>query len=282
MATQVKIVLVCAAAVGVGLWTWRELREPPRRTTAEGTRTAELVEPVVAAPPQDPAPIDRGALVQRESVPVAAPTATADATAGTTPAASPSIVVASTPLGRRLDAVADTFLTEEPDLVGLLSLASLLADAATFEVDEATGHASGNFSVGGDLKGTFSIHGLEYRVDVDTGYRSAPFRRTLALQFNDESRAARHADIRVQSLPSKRVIHDIDHEFIGWRASIDPTQGAKVFRTTMKVEDLNPTSDSYLFETSDVRDFEPSEQPWLADTDAFDRWLERLRPLRKQ
>jgi len=291
MGTQVKIALVCAAAVGVGVWTWRELREPPRRANAEGTRTAEVVQPAVAARPQDPVPIDSGAVVQRVSVPVAAPTATAPesvqvgATAGAATVASPSIVVASTPLERRFDAVADTFLTEEPDLVGLLSLASALADAATFEVDEASGRATGKLLVAGSLKGTFSIQEQDYRVELDTENRSVPFRRTLTLQFTDESRSAHEGQIRVQSYPNKSAIKDIDHEFIGWRASIDPVDGVKVYRTTMKVKDPSSgpfVSDSYLYETNDARGYEPRELPGLANTDAFDRWLERLRPLRER
>jgi RNA polymerase sigma-70 factor (ECF subfamily) len=289
MGTQVKIALVCVAAVGVGLWTWREMRESPRRANAEGARSAELVP--VAAAPHESAPIDPGAVVQRESAPGAASEATAlesvhiDAVANSAPGASPPIVTPLTLLERRLDAVADTFLTEEPDLVGLLSLTAALADAATFEVDEATGLATGKLLVAGNLKGTFSIHEQEYRVELDTEKGSAPFRRTLTLQLTDESRSAHGGMIRVGSFPLKGTFKgDIDHEFVGWRASIDPVEGAKVIRTTMKAEDpsLGPfLSDSYLYETRDAPGFEPREQPGLANTDAFDRWLERLRPLRK-
>jgi hypothetical protein len=60
---------------------------------------------------------------------------------------------------------------------------------------------------------------------------------------------------------------------------IDPVEGAKVHRTTTLVEDLNPTTKSYLYEISDVPDVEPRAMPWITNS-YLDPWLARLRALR--
>jgi len=76
--------------------------------------------------------------------------------------------------------VADSFLTEEPDLVGLLSLASALATArASCPIRSSStrpGSFSGKLDAGGKPQGTFYFDGKEYRVELSSWNTPAPFR----------------------------------------------------------------------------------------------------------
>jgi len=282
MGTLVKLSIGGVAAAGLALAVWWQV-------DAGGARSAERVaaspgpaealartrdESPTAEPvsPRAPVPSESGLALTPDSpreVPVPAP-------------------VASTPLERLFDSVAETLLTEEPDVVGLLSLSRALADSASVVPDSLVvgeTSVSGKLEAGENLKGSFSIVGPKYQVELGTWNIRKPF-RTFRLEFTEEAGVVNSARVTLSSSPTKEEDPSLGgQELTGWRVTIDAGQGAKVHRTTTRIDDPallfeNAAPDHrYLYETSDVPDLEPREMPWLA-TDAFDPWLGRLRPLR--
>lgn len=211
------------------------------------------------------------------------------------PAPEPALVVAygltpsSTPLERRLSLIAASFLTEDPDLAGLLSLSSILANAVSIapeslKINQVTGAVSGQLEVSENMKGTFSYKDGQYKVELSTWDARAEFKRTLSMSFREDTGVARSANLTVRSLPDNNKAATSENldgkEFIGWRAKIDPFDGAKVFRMATKIEDPDPLGTNYLFEVSDVPGLMPREMPELASTNAFDMWLVRLSSVR--
>jgi len=277
MGTMLKVGGAALAAVLVFV-LWTRLAAPVAReapaqelSTAETSRVEEAVAPVgLASVPQESA----------ERLP--AQSSPAEPEADTTPA---QAAVVPSLLERRLEAVADTFLTEDPDLVGLLALATALAEGAedvpdSFEIKDES--FSGKLDAGGNLKGScWLTRQGEYGVEFSTWNTSAPFPRHFALEFTEEDGLIAKARLRVMSTPLRDPEVSLDgEEWIGWRAEFD-SEGGQLFQTTMKIVGSSAfgakvVPHSYNYETSDTEGVEPRSVPWFRSSD-LQPWLARLR-----
>ena len=169
---------------------------------------------------------------------------------------------------------------------GLLSMSSVLANVAnlvseSLEVNKTSGEVSGKLEVSEGLTGTFSKNVNAYKIELSVWDSRAQLRRTLSLGFSEDNGVARSAKITVRSLPDNNKAANAESiggkQFIGWRANIDPVEGAMLYRTTSRIEDPGPLSKYYLTEISDDREIKPRDMPGMANTNTFDLWLRRLR-----
>lgn len=265
------ILIIAVAAVAA-------LRSYPRTSEANGVVTTQDVAAVAEQPVMDvpqPAPAERTSVIPSQSH-----AQEPEAIAGDGQQATP--LVPLTPLESRLHNIATTFTTEDPDLLSLLDIAATLAEVTdlvpgTLVVGETI---SGKLQLGAQFSGSFRIDGDKYSIQLLGLDAQSECRRQLTINFRMEDGEARKGEIALQSLPNK--INGAPNlggtEVVGWRASVDPKDGAYLHQTTTKVMDSR--GQYYLFEVSD-HGSAPIEVPFASDTAAFASWSTRLRDLRE-
>jgi len=281
MGTMLKVGGAALVAVLVFV-LWTRLAAPVERASVAHTEPERELAPAETSRVEEAPAVSFTNVPQENAQRLPAQSSPAEPEVGSAPA---KATVLPSPLERRLEAVADTFLTEDPDLAGLLALATALADGAedvpdSFVIKDES--FSGKFDAGGNLKGTCWYRKGEYGVEFSTWNTSAPFPRHFSLSFTEVDGVAK-ARLTVSSTPLKDPAQPLGgQEWIGWRAELD-SEGTRLIRTTMKIQDpalLGFQGDHYNYETSDAEGLEPRTVPWIRAAD-LDPWLARLRVRRQ-
>lgn len=285
MGTLLKVGAGVGVAAAAAALVWTRVHDEERASGSSAERSPR----VIASARSPEAPVPAPAAPATELVAPPAPEPHARLTPGLSSVAvveaAAEPVAPPSPLERSLDAIAETFLTAQPDVVGLLAVSADLAGSArvlpeTIEVDADTGRIAGELVLGGGLKGSFSIDGSAYEIEVDAAGSRAPyFLRALNLRFSDVDGSVQDAHATVQYHPDTRASaeHTIGagEHLVGWSLAVDPTAGTSVHPLTMQAEGrawrIGGTT----------RAFEPLAFPWATGTNAFELWHARLQPHRR-
>jgi len=208
------------------------------------------------------------------------------------PKASPEsgIVQPLAPLGRtgievQLSQIAESFMSEDPDVFGMLDVVSSLSEVVdlvpgSLAINEKTGGFSGQLEFGAGLRGTFSAReGGSFSVEIVSDDSQSGCRRQVLINFKDEEGSARNASLALGTFPTKMPSGDSlgGTSLRGWRASIDPLEGAELFETETKIRDVG---DGYTFETQDSESSEARQMREIANTSAVEMWRQRLIKIR--
>jgi RNA polymerase sigma-70 factor (ECF subfamily) len=278
--TAVKIGALAALLVGLGYSVWRAL--------------PDAVPAPPSAAPSPPAVVMGAPAASAEQA-----VATARAPAGEAPteelrdsdAERPPAPEAASAQGPRLalfvDSVAQSFLSESPDLPGFDRAVRMLADAAEIDpesvrVDPEDGSIRGLLAVpGSEMQCRFQIAGSRYRIELEPypgRDLDPPFvMRNVRFSFLAEAGRASDVSAGVQYHPdtrqpaSKHLAGD-QEQLVGWGVGMGP-DGAVAKPLTMKA---GPEGVGWTI--GHTTRFSLLEEPWATDTSAYDLWLAKLRP----
>lgn len=196
-------------------------------------------------------------------------------------------VDAPSPLARRLDEVAGSFLTEEPRVAELLGLVQELAGCAAVvpssvrvERDDqgAPRSARGELAVG-DLRATFVLDEDGYHIDLPAALDAAPWsRRDLHIAFEEDPSGVTATGCRATvqfhpryDLPASGHLAPEEEALVGWGVSVSPETGARCRPLTLRASGEGWT-------IGGGEGVQARELPGISGTVGFDAWLDLLRP----
>jgi len=200
------------------------------------------------------------------------------------PTARPSVIQRP---GAQLDSLAETFLTDQPDVFGLMgTFRSIVQDATvlpeTGKQNEDDGAMEGEILVPGlGGKGTFKITGKQYRIEFETQKRPEPpfSGRNISLGFRDDSGRADQSSINVQYLSGSKsalqVLGEDEERFVGWNVAVK-SEGVHASPITMR---RGPDQGSLI--VGAPLKAQPREETGAPDLAMFDAWLRLLQPYAK-
>ena len=272
MAKRTIVLGVLALAAGGALWLVLEREPEPAQgpaapaTSSSGPGTggetrpaaAALRDPVVPAQPVDSAPLVEDAATAEER----------------------------SALERRLAAVADSFLGEDPQVAELLEVLGALAAAAVVDLESVerqhdpeglTSVVRGRLDAGG-LAATFHVEEGTFRILFPASTGRAPLsRRDLQISFGANAGGATGCRAVVQYQPDpaespRTHLRPDEERLVGWMLSITPEAGCE-----LRPMSVAGSGDEWLIGSR--REGEVRELPWISNTASFDAWLRVLEPL---
>ncbi|HVS19453.1 MAG TPA: hypothetical protein VMT18_12685 [Planctomycetota bacterium] len=174
-------------------------------------------------------------------------------------------------LAEDIDALARTFLTDDPDLARFDRALTRLAELATVDedsvrVDPGSGRVQGELDLGDELpRARFTLDGDRARIELDSSVDGAQhpglFLRTLTLSFESDSAGLTSSSAILQFHPDTRrpaasVLEHGVEAYAGWNANSDGTT-ARVRPIAMRAAE-----DGVAWEIGAPRMLEPHVQPW--------------------
>jgi hypothetical protein len=216
---------------------------------------------------------------------LAKPRQPAHSTAGAPPASDPARAepAGDSALARRLEAVAASFLTDQPRVADLLALCEELASLAAVDPDslqvvrDADGEVRfirGALAIG-DLRGTFLDEDGTYQVRISSAQTQPPWGgRDLALTFGEEPSATRECHVTVQfqpraGEPASRHLAEGEERLVGWGVGISPTTGAVARPLTLRAE-------GDAWQIGEGVGWRELELPWISGARGFEAWRRLL------
>jgi RNA polymerase sigma factor (sigma-70 family) len=270
---------VCAAAVGAIAGTWWLLRpavEPSPGVAARETAGAET-QLAAVEPPRLRVPSVEAAAP--DSLPV--PTAEAAPATGLVEASQSSVEIE---LGR----VAETFLSEHPDLDGLDRLLVRLAEDAEVDphsvaTNPETGVVSGKIMFDtSSLGAAFTIDGDRFAFSLDSDFdqtrHDGMLIRSLNVGFHADSAGIARSHTTVQFHPnshrsSSTFLQQGDEKHAGWSMHFDGSD-AKIKPIAMRAHE-----DGVAWEIGKADTLQPLDNPWAVGLDAAQILYKKLSPL---
>lgn len=269
-----KILGVLAVCAGITFVISRSVRTDPVGSTSAAAPLSE-----------DASPQPEGAR-EASMRPDVRTVATAEPEPST---AAPTIIAAPSHDGpaSQLDSLAETFLTEQPDILGLMGAlrtavrnASVLPD--TVNRSEVDGAVRGEISITGmECKANFLIKGTRYRVTFEPAQAPEPgaFRRDLAVCIRDDHGRAEDSGVVVQYYPvvkdATKDLHGDEEKIMGWGLDAR-SDGVHANPITMR---RGAEQGEYIYGRSKA--VSPRLEPGASDLATFDAWLQKLQPYAK-
>lgn len=181
----------------------------------------------------------------------------------------------------RLNDVAATFLTGDPDAAGLYEVSALLAgearvDPESLEVDEETGTVTGRLDLGEGLAGSFTIDGSFYSVELGSTSAISPFLMSrVHFRFKSDRARAAETSATVQFHPDTRDkaskhLREGERRFVGWSLATTMEKGTTASPMEMEAQ-------GHEWRIGNLGG-EARELNWLWDTSSYDAWLSLLQP----
>jgi RNA polymerase sigma-70 factor (ECF subfamily) len=271
--SALQVLGVLAACAGVVFVISRSVRTDPAAISSAAAPLVEQASPQREASEEAPAP------------PVLRTPAAAEPEI---PAAAPATVAGPERAASELDAVAETFMTEQPDILGMMGAlrtavrnAKVLPD--TVNRSDEDGAVRGEISVAGmEGKASFMIRGMRYRVTFESAQTSRPdrFRRDLAVWIRDDHGQAADPGVMVQYFPVyKDAVKDLppesEQKVMGWGLNALP-DGIHAYPITMR----RGAEQGEMVYGRPKPDF-PRIEPGASDLATFDAWFRLLQPYAK-
>jgi RNA polymerase sigma-70 factor (ECF subfamily) len=251
---------------------------------SRAVRTDPVVISPAAAPLVELEPTQREAKEDASAQPVLRTPAAAEPEI---PAAAHAAVALPERAVAELDTVAETFMSEQPDILGLMGAlrtavrnANVLPD--TVNKSDEDGAVRGEVSVAGmEGKVTFMIKGKRYRVTFEPAKVTEPRRlyRDLAVCIRDDAGQAADPGVMVQYSPVYRTVwqelQPDEVKVMGWGLDARP-DGVHAHPITMQ---RGAEQGEIIYGRPKV-DF-PRVEPGASDLATFDAWFRLLQPYAK-
>ncbi len=203
------------------------------------------------------------------------------------PAAAPVVVAGPERVASELDTAAETFMSEQPDILGLIgALRTAVRNASvlpeTVNRSDEDGAVRGEISVASmEGKVNFMIKGTRYRVTFEPPKMPEPHRflRDLAICIRDDHGQARDPGVIVQYSPVYRTVwqelRPDEVKVMGWGLDALP-DGVHAHPITMQ----RGAEQGEIICGRPKTDF-PRVEPGASDLATFDAWFRLLQPYAK-
>jgi RNA polymerase sigma-70 factor (ECF subfamily) len=273
-ASALQILGVLTVCAGVALVVFRSVHTDPEVSASAATPLSDAE----SAPSDAP------------RVPSTEPQARTVANAEPEPAATSPVPVATVPQVRpvsELDSFAETFLTKQPDILGMLgAMRTAVRNATvlkeTVNQSEDDGWVRGEISIAGmTSKVHFMIRGTRYVISFDPAVEPGvgQYRRNLDVNIRDEHGRAEDNGVVVQYFPTardlKKEVQGTEEKLVGWGLNPMP-DGVHAWPITMR-----RGAEQGEWVCGHTETVAPLLEPGASDLAMFDAWLNLLQPYAK-